>query len=86
MLQRLSVSSEHERYPRMNRSALAQRLRDSIVAGIRAFRRERSDERPYAVALIGGQAGNYISFAIATEEGLREAAKKYAESGYRYKG
>jgi hypothetical protein len=70
----------------MNRPALAQRLRDSIVVAVRAFRRERPDERPYAFALVGGQAGNYIGFAIATEEGLRETAKKYAESGYRYEG
>jgi hypothetical protein len=67
----------------MDGSALAQRLRDSIIAAVRAFRRERPGEHPYAFALVGGQSGNYVGFAIATEEGLRETAKKYAESGYR---
>ena len=70
----------------MNRPALAQRLRDAIVAAVRAFRRGRPDERPYAFALVGGQAGDSIGFAIATEEGLRAAAKKYADLGYRYEG
>jgi len=68
----------------MNRPALAQRLRDSIVAAVEAFRRDRPGERPYAFALIGGQSRNFVSFAIATEEGLRETAAEYVARGYRY--
>lgn len=56
------------------------------MAAVREFRRERPDEQPYAFALVGGQGGNYVGFAVATEQGLRETAKKYADSGYRYKG
>ena len=65
----------------MNRAALTQYLRDAIVTAVRAFRRERPGEQPYAFALVGGQAGNYIGFAIATEEGLGETAKRYVEWG-----
>jgi hypothetical protein len=70
----------------MGSSDLAQHLRDAVVAAIRAFRRERPSEHPYGFALVGGQAGDYVGFAIATEEGLRETAKRYARLGYRCDG
>lgn len=70
----------------MDRAALAQRLRDSVIAAVQSIRYERPAEHPYAFALVGGQAGNYVGFAVATEEGLRETAIKYGERGYRYEG
>ena len=70
----------------MDRAALAQRLRDAVIAAVVTFRDERPAEHPYAFAIIGGQAGNYVGFAAATEEGLRATATKYGERGYRYEG
>jgi hypothetical protein len=43
-------------------------------------------ESPYALAIILGQCGNHLGYAVATEEGLRRVASQYAAKGYRYQG
>lgn len=70
----------------MNRSDFAVVLREANIVGIRDFRSRHPEESIYAFALILGQRGNYLGFAIATEEGLQRVAANYFESGYRYKG
>jgi hypothetical protein len=69
----------------MNRSEFAQCLRDSIVLALKQFRENHPAERPYAFTIVGGQV-NWIGYAIATEEGLNQEAKRCFEKGYRYHG
>jgi hypothetical protein len=66
-----------------DRSTLARRLRTSIVEALRRFRQDRPDDHPYAFALIGGQGGDYVGFAVATEQDLLRTARSYAADGYR---
>jgi hypothetical protein len=68
----------------VDRASFADELRRDIVAGLRAFREEHADQTPYAYALLGGTAADYLGCAIATEEGLRRVAARYAGRGYRY--
>jgi hypothetical protein len=48
--------------------------------------RQRSADRPYALALVSGQCVEYLGYAIATEAGLRKVAAHYVARGYRYLG
>jgi hypothetical protein len=68
----------------VDRAKFAEELRREIVAGLRAFREQHAAETPYAYALLGGTGADYLGTAIATEEGLRRVAAKYAKLGYRY--
>jgi hypothetical protein len=70
----------------MDRLRFAQSLREAVVRAVRDFCDDNPGETPYAFALIQGQVGNYLGFAIATEEGLRRVAAKYDALGYRYQG
>jgi hypothetical protein len=69
----------------MTLTDFATTLRTAVTGAIRDFRVHTPAESPYAFAIILGQCGNYLGHAIATEEGLRRVAAKYAASGYRYK-
>lgn len=70
----------------MDRSAFARTLRHAIVAALAEFLRIVPDESPYAFAIILGQCGDYLGYAVATEEGLSRIAAEYAARGYRYRG
>jgi hypothetical protein len=68
----------------MDRSTFATLLRKAIVGAWNDIIHQYSAERPYAFALIGGQCGNYLGYAFATEEGLARIAAEYDRRGYRY--
>ena len=70
----------------MDRSAFAGLLRNAVVEALAEFRRAVTDESPYAFAIILGQCGQYLGYAVATEEGLRRVAAEYDLKGYRYRG
>lgn len=70
----------------MDRSAFSSALRRGIAGALAEFRRQAPDETPYAFAIVMGQCGDYLSYAIATEERLHRVAEKYAATGYRYGG
>jgi Domain of unknown function (DUF4303) len=70
----------------LDRPTLSLTLRRAIVGALAEFRRQAPDETPYALAIITGQCGDYLGYAIATEEGLHRVADKYAAAGYRYRG
>jgi hypothetical protein len=61
-------------------------LQRAVVGALNDFKRQVPDETPYALAVILGQCGNYLGYAVATEEGLRRIASQYAAKGYRYQG
>lgn len=61
-------------------------LEQALLGGWTEFRDSNPGETPYAFALIGGQVGNYLGYAVATEEGLRRIAAEYDQRGYRYHG
>ena len=63
----------------MDRSEFSGLLRDAIPGAWDEFIEQHATETPYAFAFIGGQCGNYIGYAVATEEGLRRTANKYAD-------
>lgn len=68
----------------MDRSQFTIQLRDAVVAALQEFRERHPTESPYAFAIIQGQCGNYLGYAIATEEGLRRVAGEYDSKGYLY--
>jgi hypothetical protein len=68
----------------VSRSKFARMLRQGIVAGLRAFRQQHTDETPYAFALLGGTGRDHLGCAVATEEGLLRVAAKYHKRGYRH--
>ena len=70
----------------MDRPDFARTLRHAIVGALAEFRRRVPDESPYAFAIILGQCGDYLGYAVATEEGLRWVAAEYAARGYRDQG
>lgn len=70
----------------MNRLAFADLLRQAIFGVWDAFLHKRPADHPYAFALIGGQCGNHLGYAIATVEGLKRLAADYESQGYRYLG
>jgi hypothetical protein len=70
----------------LNRSEFAPVLQRAVVGALSDLRRQLPGESPYALAIILGQCGSYLGYAIATEEGLRRVASMYAADGYRYKG
>jgi hypothetical protein len=55
-----------------------------VIGALSDFRQQVPKESPYALAIILGQCGNYLGYAVATEEGLRRVAQQYAAKGYRY--
>lgn len=69
----------------MNRTEFATLLRTSLIEELRSFRERNPGETPYALALLPGQCGDGLDYAIATEEGLQRVAAKYYEMGYRYR-
>jgi Domain of unknown function (DUF4303) len=70
----------------LDRTAFARNLKHAVVEALAEFRRQVPGESPYAFGVILGQCGNYVGYAVATEEGLRRVAAKYAEMGYCYQG
>ncbi|HEX7447765.1 MAG TPA: DUF4303 domain-containing protein [Pirellulales bacterium] len=70
----------------MDRSQFARCLADAIISAVREFRMCHPSESPYAFAIICDQRARDLSFAIATEQALRQTAAKYDELGYRYQG
>lgn len=58
----------------------ASQLKHAVVASVKAV----GVETPYAYALVLGQVGNWLGYAVATEEGLRRVAQRYHDLGYRY--
>lgn len=70
----------------MNRTCFAQILHRAVLSAFIDFRHQVPDESPYALAVIMGQCGNYLGYAIATEEGLRRIASQYCAKGYCYNG
>ena len=58
----------------------ASQLKHAVVASVKAV----GVETPYAYALLLGQVGNRLGYAVATEEGLRRVAQRYHDLGYRY--
>lgn len=68
----------------MENSGFAERLRQAIIAAMRTFHEEHKDETPYAFAIVLGQVGGYLGFAIPTEEGLQKVAAEYKRMGYHY--
>jgi hypothetical protein len=58
-------------------------LRRAIAGALSEFLRHAPDEAPYALAVITGQCGDYLGYAVATEEGLRRVADAYFAKGYR---
>ena len=61
-------------------------LRHAIIDACRRQRFARPAETPYAFALIGGQCANYLGYAVATEQGLKDVADRYHDRGWRYEG
>jgi hypothetical protein len=70
----------------LDRSEFAQILQRAVAGALGDFRQQVPDQSVYAIAVILGQCGNYLGYAIATDERLRRAATRYAEKGYRYQG
>jgi hypothetical protein len=70
----------------MNRLNFATQLSEAVIDALRRFRKEHPDETPYGFAIICGQVGQYLGFAIATEERLLHTAARYGELGYCYEG
>jgi Domain of unknown function (DUF4303) len=70
----------------MTRLVFANMLRQAILAALIGFRERHPGETPYAFALIGGAVGDYLLYAVATEQGLLRTASKYDALGYRYQG
>src|SRR5262245_8681863 len=71
-------------HPGIRQPTFARLLRDAALEGWREFIRRNPDESPYAFAIIEGQSGNYLGYAVATEERLRRTAAAYEARGYRY--
>ena len=61
-------------------------LRQAMFGAWSEFIHAQPADHPYAFSLIGGQCGNYLGYAVATEEGLRRVAAEYDRRGYRYQG
>jgi hypothetical protein len=70
----------------MDRAQFAHKLGVAIVSAIQGFRAEYPAEVPYGLAIILGQCGDYLGYAVATEQALVQLAAKYDERGYRYEG
>jgi Domain of unknown function (DUF4303) len=70
----------------VDRLAFATLLRQAILGAWAEFIHAQPTDHPYAFALIGGQCGNYLGYAVATEQGLRRIAAHYDGRGYRYQG
>lgn len=70
----------------MDRVAFSTLLLQAILGAWDEFADAHALDQPYAFALIGGQAGNYVGYAVATEEGLRRIAAEYEMRGYHYQG
>src|SRR5690349_5959474 len=70
----------------MIRLSFGDSLRQAILAALHEFARLHQSETPYAFALVAGQAGNYLGYAVATEQGLLRVATEYERRGYRYQG
>jgi len=70
----------------MDRTQFAQHLGVAVVSAIQGFRAQHPAEVPYGFAIIFGQFGDYLGYAIATEQALQRIAAKYDAQGYRYEG
>jgi len=70
----------------MDRSHFAQCLRDAVIGAVQRFRQRHPADSLYGFAIVEGQGGNYLGYAVATEEGLRRIAAQYDARGYRYQG
>jgi hypothetical protein len=70
----------------VNRTKFASVLRDAVVGALSEFRERVPNEVPYAFAIIQDECGEYLGYAIATEQGLQQVASKYDGKGYCYQG
>jgi hypothetical protein len=70
----------------LSRSAFAEVLQRAVVGALGEFRSQTPSETPYALAVMLGQCGDYLGYAVATEEGLQRVAAQHAANGYRYQG
>jgi hypothetical protein len=70
----------------MSRLSFADTLRQAILAGFDEFCCRHPSEDPYAFALVGDPTGDYLGYAVATEQGLLRVASDYERRGYRYQG
>jgi hypothetical protein len=68
----------------MERDIFALSLRQAILASWTEFLVQHANETAYALALIPGQMGHSLGYAIATEERLLRVAEKYQAEGWRY--
>lgn len=75
-----------QRDTRVDRLAFSTLLRQALLGAWEEFVHAHTLDQPYALALIGGQVGNYLGYAVATEEGLQRVAAEYETRGYRYQG
>src|SRR5262245_21921556 len=62
----------------------AEILREAILTAMGEFRRQHPSETPYAFALVGGSAEDWLGYAVATEQGLVRVGSEYDRRGYRY--
>lgn len=64
----------------MDRSTFEVHLRAAVIGAFRDFCDQYAAESPYAFAIIEGQCGNYLGYAIATEEGLHRVAGAHPDT------
>jgi hypothetical protein len=69
-----------------DRQAFARNLKRAVVGAFAEFCRQAPVETPCALAMIQGQRGAYLGYAVATEEGRQRVAAGYAAKGYSYRG
>lgn len=70
----------------MDRAAFASCLRNAVATSLHEFEADHPSERVYAFAIILGQVGEYLAYAVASEEALLRTAAEYEQRGYRYQG
>jgi hypothetical protein len=70
----------------MKTTEFASCLQQAVRTAWRDYLKENAAHSPYAFALIEGQCGGYLLYAIASESGLNTVVAKYDKRGYRYRG
>lgn len=69
-----------------DKDGFAQRLHDAIIVSVKEFSDAYPTETPYAYAIIPVQVGDYLMYAIATEQRLLQTSERYESLGYKYTG
>jgi hypothetical protein len=70
----------------MSRLSFSDTLRQAILADLHESCGRHPAENLYAFALVGDPTGDYLGYAVATEQGLLRVATEYERRGYRYQG